>query len=461
MEALKLQQVDKYQGKKVLVVGFGISGINVTQLLVKLGAQVTANDQKDDQKTAQKLQEMGIETVVGSNPLSLADEGFDLVVKNPGIPYDNPLIARFVQQRTPIITEVEVASEIFAGHLIGVTGSNGKTTTTTLITKMIEQAHDGEVHYAGNIGVPFSKVAEESGDSSTIVAELSSFQLLGAPHIHPHIAVITNIFSNHLDYHKTRENYINAKLNITRNQTADDYLVINWDREEWQQIARRSPAAVIPFSRENKSQRGSYVKDGWIYWRKERVMKVEDIRLIGPQNVENALAAIAAAKLSGVDNRSIQQVLTTFSGVRHRLQFVMEHEQRLFYNDSKSTDIEATQVALRGFDKPVILLAGGLDRGYTFERLVPDFKQHVKAIIIFGQCADKMEDAAKQAQIPVIKRTDNCITAVPLAWKLSQPGDVILLSPANASWDQFPSFEVRGDKFIKAVEELTGQKEQQ
>lgn len=453
-------QVDTYKGKKVLVVGFGISGMNVAQLLVKLGANVTANDQKNDEKSARQLQALGVKTIIGDNQLSLADEDFDLVVKNPGIPYDNALIAKFVQKGTPIITEVEVASEIFGGQLIGVTGSNGKTTTTTLIEKMIAQQGQSPVRYAGNIGVPFSKIAEESSNDETIVAELSSFQLLGAPTIHPHIAVITNIFSNHLDYHKTRENYINAKLNITRNQTKDDYLIMNWDREEWQQIAHRSPATVVPFSRQNKSQEGSYVKDGWIFWRQERVMKVDDIRLIGPQNVENALAAIAAAKLVGVDNDSIHQVLSTFGGVRHRLQFVMEYEQRLFYNDSKSTDIEATQVALRGFNKPVILLAGGLDRGYTFERLVPDFKEHVKAIIVFGQCADKMEDAAKQAQIPVIKRTENCITAVPIAWQLSAPGDVILLSPANASWDQFPSFEVRGDKFIEAVEQLTGQKEQ-
>lgn len=453
-------KVDKYRGKKVLVVGFGMSGLNVAQLLVKLGANVTANDQKNDEKSAAQLKKIGVTPIIGSNPLSLADQDFDLVVKNPGIPYDNPLIAKFVAQQTPIITEVEVASEIFGGQLIGVTGSNGKTTTTTLIQKMLAEKSTHQVHYAGNIGVPFSKIAEESSSDDTIVAELSSFQLLGAPTIHPHIAVITNIFSNHLDYHKTRENYINAKLNITRNQTADDYLIMNWDREEWQQIARRSGATIVPFSRQNKSQDGTYVQDGWIYWKQERVMKAADIRLIGPQNVENALAAIAAAKLCGVDNESIQHVLTTFGGVRHRLQFVMEHDQRLFYNDSKSTDIEATQVALRGFDKPVILLAGGLDRGYTFERLVPDFKKHVKAIIIFGQCADKMEDAAKQAQIPVIKRTENCITAVPIAWQLSQPGDVILLSPANASWDQFPSFEVRGDKFINAVEELTGQKEQ-
>lgn len=456
-----MKKITTYQGKKVLVMGFGISGINAAHLLVKLGANVTANDQATpkDETIVNDLKNDGIEVITGSNPLSLADQGFDVVVKNPGIPYDNPLVAKFVAQQTPIITEAELGWEIFDGHLVSVTGSNGKTTTTTLTQLMIAENAKHQVKYAGNIGVSFSKVAEELGPDDTLVTELSSFQLLGAPTIHPHIAIITNIFSNHLDYHKTRENYINAKLNITRNQTKDDFLIMNWDREEWQEIARRSQATIVPFSRLNKSHEGSYVEDGDIYWRGEKIMKAADIRLIGPQNVENALAAIAAAKLSGVSNEAIIKVLTTFGGVRHRLQYVMEYKDRLFYNDSKSTDIEATEVALQGFTRPVILLAGGLDRGYTFERLVPYFKKHVKAIIVFGQCKDKMKDAAEQAKIPTIVESENAITAVPEAWKLSAPGDVILLSPANASWDQFPSFEVRGDKFIEAVEQLTGRKE--
>lgn len=456
-----MKEIEKYQGKKVLVMGFGISGLNAAHLLVKLRANVTANDQATpkDESIVKDLTADGIKVITGSNPLSLADDGFDIVVKNPGIPYDNPLVAKFVAQGTPIITEAELGWEIFAGHLISVTGSNGKTTTTTLTQLMLAENAKHQVKYAGNIGVSFSKVAEELGPDDTLVTELSSFQLLGAPTIRPHIAIITNIFSNHLDYHKTRENYINAKLNITRNQTPDDFLVINWDRAEWQEIAHRSQATIVPFSRLNKSHEGSYVEDGVIYWRGEAIMKAEDIRLIGPQNVENALAAIAAAKLSGVNNDAIIKVLTTFGGVRHRLQYVMEYQDRLFYNDSKSTDIEATEVALQGFTRPVILLAGGLDRGYTFERLVPYFKKHVKAIIVFGQCKDKMKDAAQQAGVPTIVESENAITAVPEAWKLSAPGDVILLSPANASWDQFPSFEVRGDKFIAAVEELTGRKE--
>ncbi len=456
-----MNNVKKYDGKNVLVMGFGLSGINAAHLLVKLGANVVANDKKtpDDPSIVQDLENDGIKVITGDNPLSLADENFDYVVKNPGIPYDIPLVAAFVKKGTPIITEAELGYEIFPGHLVSVTGSNGKTTTTTLIQKMLDEGLPNTTKYAGNIGVSFTKTAEKLGADDHLVTEISSFQLLGTPELHPHIAVITNIFSNHLDYHKTRENYINAKLNITRNQTKDDYLIMNWDRDEWQNIARRSPATVVPFSRLDKSEEGAYVKNGVIYWRGEKVMDTKDIRLIGPQNVENALAAIAAAKLSGVDNEAIVKVLTTFSGVRHRLQYVMEYQDRLFYNDSKSTDIEATEVALQGFEQPVVLLAGGLDRGYTFERLVPYFKKHVKALIVFGQCKDKMRDAGEQAGVPVYE-SENAVTAVPKAWELSEPGDVILLSPANASWDQFPSFEVRGDKFIEAVEKLTGQKEQ-
>lgn len=453
-----MKEISKYQGKKVLVLGFGISGINAAKLLVKLGATVVANDQKANPAAEAELQALGIRTITGENPLSLADEGFDYMVKNPGIPYDVPLVAAFMDRQIPVITEVELASEIFAGHLVAVTGSNGKTTTTSLIQAMLAKGLSGRVEYAGNIGVSFSKVAQELGAADTIVTEVSSFQLLGAPTIKPHIAVITNIFSNHLDYHHTRENYINAKLNITRHQTADDYLVINWDREEWQELSHRTDATVVPFSRLGKSTAGAYVKDDQFYWKDEAIMPVADLRLIGPQNVENALAAIAAAKLSGVANEAIIAVLTTFSGVRHRLQFVMDYEGRSFYNDSKSTDIEATEVALQGFTRPVILLAGGLDRGYTFERLVPYFKQHVKHLIVFGESKDKMKDAGEAAGVPVTEAAD-AVAAVPVAYDLSEAGDVILLSPANASWDQFKSFEERGDKFIAAIEELTGKKE--
>ena len=228
-----MKKVTTYNNKKILVIGFGISGLNAAHLLKKLGANVVANDQATpkDPTVVENLENDGIKVITGSNPLSLAEEDFDVVVK-----------------KTPIITEAELGWEIFEGHLVSVTGSNGKTTTTTLTQLMISKSNAHRVEYAGNIGVSFSKVAAELGPEDTLVTELSSFQLLGAPTIRPHIEIITNIFSNHLDYHKTRENYINAKLNITRNQTSDDYLVMNWDRDEWQQIARRSQATIVPFS---------------------------------------------------------------------------------------------------------------------------------------------------------------------------------------------------------------------
>ncbi|WP_137597167.1 UDP-N-acetylmuramoyl-L-alanine--D-glutamate ligase [Paucilactobacillus kaifaensis] len=455
-----MKQVTNYQDKKVLVIGLGKSGANVAKLLIKLGAQVTINDKNDpsDITLVDNLKQLGIDVITGSHPMSLLEDGFQLVVKNPGIFYDNPLVAGFLKQHIPVVTDVEVAATIFDGTLIGVTGSNGKTTTTTMIKKMLARKNANHVFDAGNIGIPISQVVQKTNSDDTIVAELSSFQLVGTRTLHPHIAVITNIFSNHLDYHKTRENYVNAKMKITANQTSSDYFVINWDNPEWQQLSQRSNAQVVPFSRLGKNKNGAYENNGKLYWRDEPIITANEIKVVGDHNIENALAAIAVAKLQNVDTEDIVHVLKTFGGVRHRMQFVLEDAGRQYYNDSKATDIEATEMALKGFSQPVVLLAGGLDRGYTFEKLVPALKEHVKAIILFGETADKLADAAKQAGITTIKFTKDCATGVFVARQLSSTGDVILLSPANASWDQFPNFEVRGDTYIKAVEQLTGKK---
>ena len=372
-----------------------------------------------------------------------------------------PLIKAAVDQKLPIITEIELASEIADAELIAVTGSNGKTTTTTMITKMMNQERSaGKSAYAGNIGVPASQVAQKLTDQDTMVMEVSSFMLLGTTQFHPHIAVLTNIFANHLDYHKTRENYVRAKMRITQNQTADDYFVVNFDSEELVGLSKQSHAKVVPFSRLAKTKDGAYELDGTLYYKEEPIMAAEDVKVPGDHNIENALAAIAVAKIEGRSSEAIKHVLTTFSGVRHRTQYVLTSEGRQFYNDSKATDIEATEMALKGFKAPVVLLAGGLDRGYTFERLAPFFKEHVKAIVLFGETKNLLADAAKKAGIKQIKFVENAEAGVPVAYQYSQPGDIILLSPANASWDQYPNFEVRGDRFIKAVEDLTGKKEE-
>ncbi|AVK63258.1 UDP-N-acetylmuramoyl-L-alanine--D-glutamate ligase [Lactobacillus sp. CBA3606] len=458
-----MKSVEQYRNQKVLVLGLAKSGMNAARLLHQLGAFVTVNDKKefDNNPDAQELLSDGIKVITGGHPLSLLDEDFKIVVKNPGIPYTNPIVAGALAKHIPVITEVELASQILAGELIGVTGTNGKTTTTTLIAMMLNQRQNaGKAYVAGNIGVPASAVAQKALPTDTMVTELSSFMLVGIQTLHPHIAVITNIYSTHLDYHGSRANYVKAKMRITENQTAADYLVINWDSEEWRTLSQQSAAQVVPFSRQGNSKAGAYEQDGQLYFKDELIMAAKDIKIPGDHNVENALAAIAVAKLQQVPTAGIVQVLKTFSGVRHRTQYVETYQGRQFYNDSKATNIVATEMALKGFDQPVILLAGGLDRGNTFEKLAPALKAHVKALIVFGETADKMTAAGKLAGIPTIEATENCETSVPVAWRLSAPGDIIMLSPACASWDQYPNFEIRGDRYIKAIEQVTGKAEE-
>lgn len=452
-----MKSIQDYKNKKVLVLGLAKSGVNAARLLVKLGAFVTVNDKKkfDDNPEAQSLLAEGIRVITGSHPLALLDEDFALMVKNPGIPYDNPLVAGALKKGIPVITEPELAYEVSEATFIGVTGTNGKTTTTTMISLMLNQNRPaGKAYVAGNIGVPASKVAQAVTAKDTMVTELSSFMLMGITKLKPHIAVLTNVYTAHIDYHGSREKYIEAKMRIVMNQTADDYFVVNWDNPEWRELSKQTKGQVVPFSRQDNIETGAYEKDGMLYFRGEAILPASEINVPGDHNVENALAALAVAKLSGQSNEAIAEVLRTFTGVKHRLQFVTEWQQRRFYNDSKATDIEATEMALKGFKQPVVLLAGGLDRGFTFERLVPALKAHVKAMVLFGETADLLKQAGEAAGIPTIELTKDVATALPIGYGLSEPGDIVLLSPANASWDQYPNFEVRGQVFIDGVDEL-------
>lgn len=449
-----MKTIDTYLHKKILVLGLAKSGVGAASLLHKLGAFVTVNDYKplSENPEAQGLLEQGITVICGGHPIELLDEGFELIVKNPGIPYHNPMVEGAVKRGIPVITEVELAYQISEAPFIGITGTNGKTTTTTLVFEMLD-AGKKQPLIAGNIGTVASEVVQKAKSSNHIVIELSSFQLMGIESFKPHIAILTNIYDAHLDYHGTKIEYVKAKANITKNQTEEDFFIVNAEQEEVLEIARQSKAQIIPFSTKRILDSGAFIKDGWVMFNEEQIMKIEDIKLPGAHNLENILSAVSAAKLSGVSNEAIFQVLNTFTGVKHRLQFIKEVQGRKFFNDSKATNILATKNALAAFNGPTILLAGGLDRGNEFDELVPSFK-NVKAIITFGQTAEKMEKAASLAGIKIIKRVDNVKTAVPLAYQLSEPGDVILLSPACASWDQFKTFEVRGDIFIQAVHML-------
>ncbi|MBK4871109.1 UDP-N-acetylmuramoyl-L-alanine--D-glutamate ligase [Enterococcus faecium] len=452
-----MKKISTYENKKVLVLGLAKSGVSAAKLLHELGALVTVNDGKpfDENPEAQELLSLGIKVITGSHPIELLDEEFSLMVKNPGIPYSHPLVAKAQEMGIPVITEVELAYEVAECPIIGITGTNGKTTTTTMTGLLLNAGADqGIARLAGNIGYLASGVAQEAKPEDKIVMELSSFQLMGITDFRPHIAVITNIYEAHIDYHGTRKEYVKAKWNLQKNMTEKDYLILNWNQSELQELAQRTKARVLPFSTKEVLEDGVYADDYSIYYKKEKIMEISELGVPGKHNVENALAAISVAKLYGISNEAIRETLHFFHGVPHRTQYVGEIQGRKFYNDSKATNILATKMALSGFETTkVVLLAGGLDRGNTFDELIPSLKG-IKAMVVFGQTKEKLMDAGKKAGIETIVTADSVEQAVPLALENSTDGDVVLLSPANASWDQYPNFETRGNRFMEAVNRL-------
>lgn len=439
---------------KTLVIGFARSGAAAAALLQAEGAQVVVSDPKLDANDdkVKELEQAGV--VFTTEQTEDLLEHVDVVVKNPGIPYHIPILQAAMTRNIPIEVEVTRAQAYIKGPWIALTGSNGKTTATKMIASVLERNADAThpVKVAGNIGTPVSELARTLSADDTLITELSSFQLMAMPNAQPNIAIITNIFSSHLDFHGTRAEYVRAKLNITMHQKPTDFLVMNYDRPEWIEMVKESPAQIVPFSRLNVTQEGAYQLDGRLYFRDEMIMAADEIGVPGDHNIENALIAIAVGKLRGVDNEKIASALRQFGGVEHRLQKVGVYEGRTVFNDSKATDIEATESALSGFEQPVVLLAGGLDRGDDLMRLIPAMQGKVKQMVVFGQTADQLITVAEAADIKVVK-TQDVTTAVPLAFENSQAGDIVLLSPAAASWDQYPNFETRGDMFIDAVKQ--------
>lgn len=443
------------QSTKVLVLGLAKSGVAAAELLHQLGAFVTVNDAKpfDANPEAQELLAKGITVICGRHPEDLLDEGFELVVKNPGIPYTNPIITDAIAKGLPVITEMELAYLVSEAPFIGITGSNGKTTTTTLLYEMLKAGHLKPL-IAGNIGTVACGVAAEASEDEVIVTELSSFQLMGTKTFRPRIAILTNLYEAHLDYHGTFEEYAQAKFGVTRNQTNDDYFIYNADQQIVANYARKSKAQLIPFTTKGRSDIGISADAENIYWHGEAILSREQIVLPGEHNLENILCAVAAAKLQNCPIEAIQEVLATFAGVRHRTQFVREWQGRKIYNDSKATNVLATKSALAAFNNPIVLLAGGLDRGHSFEELRKEMTR-VKAVVAFGETALRLIEFAKSCGITNIVRAIDVEDAVGYGAKISDIGDIILLSPACASWDQHASFEIRGDLFIDRVMKLS------
>ncbi len=443
-----------FEHKKVLVLGLAKSGVAAAELLHKLGAFVTVNDSKpfEDNDDAKRLLEQGMHVICGRHPEDLLDEGFEVVVKNPGIPYSNIIVKDAIERGIPVWTEVELAYLVSEAPMIGITGSNGKTTTTTLLFNILNEGNKKPL-IAGNIGTVACGVAEKAQQDNVIVTELSSFQLMGTNEFKPHIAIWTNLFEAHIDYHGTMEEYAKAKFNVTRNQDEQDFLIYNADQEIVSSYAAKSKAQKIPFSSTRILEQGISCDADNIYWNGEVLMARDMIALPGKHNVENAMCAIAAAKLLDTPQQAMEHVLATFAGVEHRTQFVTTWNGRKFYNDSKATNTLATRSALSAFKQPIVLLAGGLDRGHSFEEL-REFMPNVHAVVVSGETAERFAEFAKSCGVETIERAEWIEDAVETAYAVSNEGDVILLSPACASWDQYSRFEVRGERFVKAVEAL-------
>ncbi len=454
-----MPELTKIKDKQFIVMGFSMTGCSVADFLIRHGANVTVTAREDLKEDPQaiELKQKGVTIVDKGHPLSLLDQPVDYIVKNPGIPYQVEFIQVAQDKNIPIITDVELAYWANNSQIIGITGSNGKTTTTQLIFELLEELETHQARLAGNIGVPIIETIEKSTENDFVVAELSSFQLQGTQLFRPNIAVINNIFEAHLDYHEKRANYIEAKLKLIANMTPNDILVYNYDQEEISEWIKSCPAHKIPFSSTKKDnfiiKNGTYVVDEIIYYKNEPVVGIADIQIPGEHNVMNVLAAISVVKNLNVSNDTITKVIRNYRGMPHRIQPLQNHEGRAFYNDSKATNIVATQTALNSFQQPIVYIGGGLDRGNGFDELIPNLNR-VKAAFLYGETKYKMKEAFAKAGIKKIEICDDLQQATEEAYYFAEKGDVILLSPACASWDQFPNYELRGQTFIETVDSL-------
>ncbi|SFG27844.1 UDP-N-acetylmuramoylalanine--D-glutamate ligase [Desulfotomaculum arcticum] len=447
------------KGKKILVVGAGKSGISVARFLMQKEAIVTLTDNRDRDKFNGELDDLlasGVRAELGSYP-EVAPGVFDLVVVSPGVP---PTVAPVVSARergVPVTGELELAWRFARTPFIAITGTNGKTTTTALVGEIFRAA-GYKALVGGNIGVPLVDVVEDYGPGDIIVAEVSSFQLETVEFFRPRVALITNITPDHLDRHGTMEAYTAAKAKIFTRQGDGDYTVLNYDDPKTRALAGITPGKVIFFSRRHILEEGVFVHKGNMLLRlggsATEIMPIKDIAIPGGHNLENALAAAAAAAVLGVSPALLEQTLRTFPGVAHRLETVAEINGVKYVNDSKGTNPEASIKALEAFDRPIVLLAGGRNKGSDFTEFARLARQKTRVMVILGECAAEIEQAARQAGVTNILKAASFNEAVLMAHGAAKSGDVVLLSPACASWDMFKNYEERGELFRQIVYDL-------
>ncbi len=451
--------------KKVLVVGSGKSGIGAARLLAKLGARPVLFDGNEKLKADQVMEKAGqipgLKVLIGSVPEEEKKE-FVLVVISPGVPVDAPMLEEYRKLSVPIWGEIELAYAFSRGKVAAITGTNGKTTTTTLVGQIMEAFYDS-VYVVGNIGNPYTDIALITKEETVTVAEISSFQLETTHTFKPAVSAILNITPDHLNRHHTMECYVRTKEKIAENQTREDTCVLNYEDSYTRDFGSRCPAKVVYFSSKRELEEGVFLEGEEIFMarklpsgerEKQRLMNIHEMNLVGICNVENVMAAIAICHAMKVPMEIILNTIKVFKAVEHRIEFVATKKGVDYYNDSKGTNPDAAIQGIRAMDRPTVLIAGGYDKGSEYDEWIEAFDGKVKALVLIGQTKEKIAACAKAHGISNIILADTFEEAFDICVKQAVPGDAVLLSPACASWGMFPDYEVRGKLFKELVEKI-------
>lgn len=443
--------------KKVLVFGSGLSGTGAVGLLAEHGADVVLYDGNEKLDRAELAGRVGkdVQIILGSFPEELL-QTVDIVVLSPGVPTDLPVVRQMFERGIEVIGEVELAYAFGKGDVLAITGTNGKTTTTSLLGEIMKN-YKKEVYVVGNIGNPYTVAAGEMSDNAVAVAEMSSFQLESIASFRPAVSALLNISPDHLNRHHTMEAYIEAKKNIARNQTEDDWCILNYEDEVTREFGKNVRAQVLYFSSRRKLERGIYLDDGMIVYKNPEeihICHVEDLQLLGTHNYENVMAAAAMAAVYGVPMDKIRESIKAFRGVEHRIEFVTEKDGVAYYNDSKGTNPDAAIKGIQAMNRPTILIGGGYDKDSSYTEWIESFGGKVRRLILLGATKDKIAKDAESCGFHDYTFADTFEEAVLMSAEIAGPGEAVLLSPACASWDMFPNYETRGDKFKEIVNSL-------
>ena len=448
------------QNKNVLVFGTGISGIAAAGLLEDKGAHPVlfdGNAELEEKAIRAKLpEESKAEILLGD----LTDEqirSLDLVVLSPGVPTDLPLVNRLRESGLKIWGEIELAYECSRGDVLAITGTNGKTTTTSLLGAIMQHAKES-AFIVGNIGIPYTQIVEETKESSVTVAEISSFQLETIEQFRPRVSAILNITPDHLNRHHTMEEYIRVKELITTNQTEEDTCVLNYEDEVLREFGKTLKCQVIFFSSLRTLEKGIYLNGEMIEYNDGTgimtICSVKELNLPGRHNYENVCAAVAMALAYGISLEDIRYVLVRFKAVEHRIEYVTEVNGVVYYNDSKGTNPDAAIKGIQAMDRPTLLIGGGYDKNSSYEEWINAFDGKVRYLVLLGQTKEKIAEAAGRCGFEHVIMTESLEEAVGFCAEHANPGDAVLLSPACASWGMFPNYEVRGKRFKELVYQL-------